>query len=235
MAPKIISYRKKKKKKKGSYQCFLPCFVIEVSAYIETDFYSFFYFSAILYKACWWQLSVPGGTSGKEPACQCRRHKRRWFDPWVRKISWRRKQQPTPVFLPGKSHGQRSLLGYSSWGWKELDTTEHTCMHMCARAHTHTDTHIHTHTPVQGCGIKNTHTEITQLFIPFFTLCKSSCTGLRDQGSCPSLYSQSFGHEKDSVSQSNTWEKGRLWLAQDRISRPNDHQERCVELQKKGS
>ena len=51
MAPKIISYRKKKKKK-GSYQCFLPCFVIEVSAYIETDFYSFFYFSAILYKAC---------------------------------------------------------------------------------------------------------------------------------------------------------------------------------------
>ena len=53
MAPKIISYRKKKKKK-GSYQCFLPCFVIEVSAYIETDFYSFFYFSAILYKACWW-------------------------------------------------------------------------------------------------------------------------------------------------------------------------------------
>ena len=39
------------------------------------------------------------------------------FDPWVvRKIPWRRKQQPTPVFLPGKSHGQRSLAGYSSWG-----------------------------------------------------------------------------------------------------------------------
>ena len=71
-----------------------------------------------------------------------------------------------------------------------------------------------THTLVQDCGIRNTHPEITQLFIPFFTLCKSSCTGPRDQGSCPSLYSQSLGHEKDSVSQSDTREKGRLWLAQ---------------------
>ena len=46
------------------------------------------------------------------------------FDPWVRKIPWRRKWQPTPVFLPGKSYGQRSLEGYSPWGRKELDTTE---------------------------------------------------------------------------------------------------------------
>ena len=46
------------------------------------------------------------------------------FDPWVRKIPWRRKWQPTPVFLPGKSHGQRSLVGYTLWGHKELDTTE---------------------------------------------------------------------------------------------------------------
>ena len=51
----------------------------------------------------------PGGTSGKEPACQCRRHKRRGFDPWVGKISQRRGWKPTPVFLPGKSHGWRSL------------------------------------------------------------------------------------------------------------------------------
>ena len=43
--------------------------------------------------------------SGKEPACQCRRHKRRGFDPWVRKIAWRREWQPTPVFLLGESHG----------------------------------------------------------------------------------------------------------------------------------
>ena len=46
------------------------------------------------------------------------------FNPWVGKISWRRKWQPTPVFLPGKSHGWRSLVGYSPWGRKELDTTE---------------------------------------------------------------------------------------------------------------
>ena len=46
------------------------------------------------------------------------------FDPWVRKIPWRRKWQPTPVLLPGKSHGQRSLVGYSPWGHQESDTTE---------------------------------------------------------------------------------------------------------------
>ena len=44
--------------------------------------------------------------------------------PWVRKIPWRRKWQPTPVLLPGESHGGRSLLGYSPWGHKESDTTE---------------------------------------------------------------------------------------------------------------
>ena len=54
----------------------------------------------------------PGGASGKEPACQSRRCKRRGFHPWVGKIPWRRAWQPTPVFLPGKSHGQRSLGGY---------------------------------------------------------------------------------------------------------------------------
>ena len=54
--------------------------------------------------------------SGKESACQCRRHKRHGFDPWVGKILWRRKWQPALVFLPRKFHGQRSLLGYSAWG-----------------------------------------------------------------------------------------------------------------------
>ena len=69
-----------------------------------------------------WVLS--SSLLGKEPAYQCRRHRRCGFDPWVWKIPWRRKWQPTPVFLPGKSHGQRSLAGYSPWGCKELDTTE---------------------------------------------------------------------------------------------------------------
>ena len=51
------------------------------------------------------------------------------FNPWVRKISWRRKWQPTPVFLPGKFHGQRSLVVYSPWGLKESDTTEQLHFH----------------------------------------------------------------------------------------------------------
>ena len=68
--------------------------------------------------------SLPVGTSGKAPVCQYRRHKRCEFDPWVRKIPWRRKWKPTPVFLPGESHGQRSLADYGPQGRKELDTTE---------------------------------------------------------------------------------------------------------------
>ena len=56
-----------------------------------------------------------GDASGKEPACQCRRPQRRRFNPWVGKISWRRAWRPTPVFLPGKPQGRRSLVGYSPW------------------------------------------------------------------------------------------------------------------------
>ena len=54
----------------------------------------------------------PGGASGKEPVCQSRRLKSHKFDPWVRKIPWSRVWHPTAVFLPGESHGQRSLAGY---------------------------------------------------------------------------------------------------------------------------
>ena len=52
---------------------------------------------------------------------QCRRPS---FDPWVRKIPWRRDWRPTPVFFPGEFHRQRSPVGYSSWGHKEMDTNE---------------------------------------------------------------------------------------------------------------
>ena len=52
---------------------------------------------------------IPAGSDGKESACQCRRC---GFDPWVRKTPWRRAWQPTPVCLPGESHGQRSPVGY---------------------------------------------------------------------------------------------------------------------------
>ena len=58
-------------------------------------------------------VGFPGGVSGKESACQCRRHKRLWFNPLVRKNPCRRKWQPTPVFLSRKFHGQRSLVGYN--------------------------------------------------------------------------------------------------------------------------
>ena len=62
-------------------------------------------------------LGFPGG---KEPTCQCRRHKRHGFKPWIGKMPWRRAWQPTPVFLPGESRGQGSLAGYGPWGSKEV-------------------------------------------------------------------------------------------------------------------
>ena len=66
-------------------------------------------------------MGFPGGSDGKVSTYNARRPR---FNPWVRKILWRRKWQPTPVLLPGESHGQRSLVGYSPRGHKELDTTE---------------------------------------------------------------------------------------------------------------
>ena len=69
----------------------------------------------------------PGGSAGKEPICQCRRDKRQGFDPWVGKIPWRRKWQPTPVFWPGNK--QRSLVGY--------------IVHGVAKSQTRLSTHTH--------------------------------------------------------------------------------------------
>ena len=70
-----------------------------------------------------YKQGFPGGSDGKAPACQCRR---RGSDPAVRvgKIPWRRQWHPTPVLLPGKSHGRRTLVGDSPWGRKESNTTE---------------------------------------------------------------------------------------------------------------
>ena len=65
--------------------------------------------------------TFPGGSDGKASRLQCGRP---GFDPWVRKILWRRKWQPTLVLLPGKSHGERSMVGYSPPDGKESDTTE---------------------------------------------------------------------------------------------------------------
>ena len=70
-----------------------------------------------------WDLGkgFPGSSEVKSICLQCGRP---GFDPWVRKIHWRRKWQPTTVFLPGESHRQRSLVGYSPWGHQESDMTE---------------------------------------------------------------------------------------------------------------
>ena len=67
------------------------------------------------------KLGIPGGSDGKESACNAGRP---GFDPWVRKIPWRREWLPTPISLPGEFPGQRSLVGYSPWRGKQSDTTE---------------------------------------------------------------------------------------------------------------
>ena len=87
-----------------------------------------------------WDWGFPGGLEGKSVCLQCRRP---GFDPWVRKIPWRWKGQPTPVLLPGKFHGWRSLAGYSPWDHKESDMTE--------RPHTFFETGMKTDL-FQSCG-----------------------------------------------------------------------------------
>ena len=90
---------------------------------------------------------LPRWFNGKESTRQCRSCGRRALNPSVRKIPWRRKWQPTLVFLSGKFHGQKSLVGYSPWNCKEPDTAEHTC------THTHTHTHIYIYAFVLSCSI----------------------------------------------------------------------------------
>ena len=103
--------------------------------------------------------------SGTELTCQCRRCKRHGFYPWVGKISWSRKWQPTPVLLPGKFHGQRSLVGYYPCCHKKSDMTEHT--------------HTHTHTCVCVCVCiltfslfitKNVYVIKHDLYVPYLDL-----------------------------------------------------------------
>ena len=103
---------------------YLCCFVLEILCelilliFLGSTFFSLlfslFFISGTLLDVGPFGWSVfQGSHSGKEPASQCRRCKSRGFDPWVGKIPWRRAWQPTPVFYPGESHGQKSLAGYS--------------------------------------------------------------------------------------------------------------------------
>ena len=71
------------------------------------------------------QGSPPRRLSRLRIYLQCRRPRRLGFSPWARKIPWWRKWQPITVFLPGNFHRERSLSGYSPWGHKDLDMTEH--------------------------------------------------------------------------------------------------------------
>ena len=109
---------------------------------------------------------LPWWLSGKEPSCQCRRP---GFNPWVRKVSCRRKWQPTPVFLPGKSHGQRILEGSSPWGRKvgyDWVTNTHT--------YTHTHTHTHTHSLETWLTSQNPRKKDLAILEPFcsYIFCK---------------------------------------------------------------
>ena len=87
-----------------------------VQTWIPVEFWSLSYPLCQLYPGAlpWIVPVLPGGASGKEPACQCRRNESP-VRSWVSKIPWRRAWQPTPVFLPGESHGQRSLARYNPW------------------------------------------------------------------------------------------------------------------------
>ena len=105
----------------------------------------------------------PGGAM-VESACQRRRHR---FHPWVGKIPWKRKRQPTPGFFAGESHGQRRLVGYSPNGHKELDTTE--------QLHTHKTQKVETccHFLWVSDYVYNLHNIIYQLCFIKKTLCFS--------------------------------------------------------------
>ena len=100
--------------------------------------------SLLFFLGGWWeQLGFPGGASGKEPNCQCRRCERHGFNPWVRKIPWRRTRKPISVFLSGESDGQRSLATYGPEGHKELDWSDLAHTH----AHTRTAGELFTYLP----------------------------------------------------------------------------------------
>ena len=72
-----------------------------------------------MHTGCYSPIGIPRWLGRKETTSQCRRRRTLRFDSWVGQILWRRAWQPTPMFLPGKFHGQRSMAGYSPWGCKE--------------------------------------------------------------------------------------------------------------------
>ena len=104
-----------------SSDLFLVIVHIEIKKYTVYNLLNYLYILLI--------LGLPRWSSGKESFCQCRRPRRHGLNHWVMQIPGSREWQPIPVFLPGKSYGQRNLVVYSPWGCKESGTTEHTCTH----------------------------------------------------------------------------------------------------------
>ena len=89
--------------------------------------------------------SLPSEPLGKPRIClQSRKHRRCRFNPWVGTIPWRKTWQPTPVFLPGESHVQRSLASYSPWGCKDSDRAKHFTYFYCWATGEALSTHTHT-------------------------------------------------------------------------------------------
>ena len=99
--------------------------LVSYSFFIASKFFTTETSGIYLYDSFMLSLGFPGDSNGRSV---CLQWGRPGFDPWVRKI-WRRKWQPTPVLLPGKFHGWRSLVAYSPWGRKESDTTERLHFH----------------------------------------------------------------------------------------------------------
>ena len=96
--------------------CMSCLYILEINPLLVVSFTIIFSHS----EGCLFTL-LPWWLRGQSIYLQCRRP---GFDPWVRKIPWRRKWQTIPVLLPEKSHGWRSLVGYSPWGCKESAMTE---------------------------------------------------------------------------------------------------------------
>ena len=99
--------------------CVYPC--THVSVFLYTHEYTCAYIHTYM---CIYTSTVHGASLATQMVKNPPAMQDTWDHPWIGKIPWRRKQQPTPIFLLRKSHGQRSLVGYSPWRRKEADTTE---------------------------------------------------------------------------------------------------------------
>ena len=132
-----LAAREDTERGRGNTLCMERDFVAKLQGFQNSNFYDFkilllsnevftLHYKSVIAFIISFRLSshiwFSGGSDGKKKIClQCRRP---GFDPWVGKIPWRRKWQCSPVLLPGKFHGQRSLVSYNPWGPKESDTTE---------------------------------------------------------------------------------------------------------------